>query len=481
MKKIILGSLFYLLTINAMTAADLIGVSSPVYCSDIQGNTTINIKAPTYSAVYVFCWKQGTGFGSNTQIGSVTLDQDGVGSIVFPADDYPHGPVTLRISGTNSAGYTDNCYLQLYNTGGVSWNEGLPADPSPAQGMTLVYADDFNSTLSIGANGATYKYYDHKTGGGDFSSIPFVSHSNPTRTPFSRKDTYLRIRADVTKNSAGIISSVFPDRRGFMVTPPCYFECRFVAPNAPGSWPAFWLLSVKDNFNDGNEANDELDIIEAYGGEGPGSPNAKDKYMISNHAWKQTGEGLQIDEAFPATPVSMSGRGIPSTWYETPHVYGCKIRMDSTIYYCDNKEMAKHKTMPVSKTKPLFFLINLATGGGWPVDLSRYNGTIDMYVDYVRVYKGEATAISSPETSDFEVNVFPNPVGSNATIALYSPEKENISVTLHNVLGQQISSIQTHQQGEVEIPVDMSNLNTGVYFAKVRVGHLLTNKTIIKK
>jgi hypothetical protein len=31
-------------------------------------------------------------------------------------------------------------------------------------------------------------------------------------------------------------------------------------------------------------------------------------------------------------------------------------------------------------------MINLATGGGWPVDLSRYDGTIDMYVDYVRVY-----------------------------------------------------------------------------------------------
>ena len=29
------------------------------------------------------------------------------------------------------------------------------------------------------------------------------------------------------------------------------------------------------------------------------------------------------------------------------------------------------------------------TGGGWPVDLSRYNGLADMYVDYVRVYQQE--------------------------------------------------------------------------------------------
>ena len=30
--------------------------------------------------------------------------------------------------------------------------------------------------------------------------------------------------------------------------------------------------------------------------------------------------------------------------------------------------------------------IPVIAGGGWPVDLSRYDGTIDMYVDYVRVY-----------------------------------------------------------------------------------------------
>jgi hypothetical protein len=42
--------------------------------------------------------------------------------------------------------------------------------------------------------------------------------------------------------------------------------------------------------------------------------------------------------------------------------------------------------LPLSKEQPFFFLINLATGGGWPVDLSRY-GAADMYVDYVRVYQ----------------------------------------------------------------------------------------------
>jgi hypothetical protein len=85
----------------------------------------------------------------------------------------------------------------------------------------------------------------------------------------------------------------------------------------------------------------------------------------------------------------MSKFGIPSTWYETMHTYGCKITETDTIYYCDNIEVVRHETLPVCKQKPLFFLINLATGGGWPVDLSRYHGLADMYVDYVRVYQGK--------------------------------------------------------------------------------------------
>ncbi len=57
-------------------------------------------------------------------------------------------------------------------------------------------------------------------------------------------------------------------------------------------------------------------------------------------------------------------------------------------YYCDNIEVGRHVTLPMCKQRPLFALANLATGGGWPVDLSRY-GNVDMYVDFVRIYQGK--------------------------------------------------------------------------------------------
>ena len=108
--------------------------------------------------------------------------------------------------------------------------------------------------------------------------------------------------------------------------------------------------------------------------------------------WDQGEAGKAAEkQAFVAmhNPVHMRKFGIPSTWFETFHTYGCKITETDTIYYCDNLEVGRHATLPLSRQKPFFFLINLATGGGWPVDLTRYNGLADMYIDYVRVYQGK--------------------------------------------------------------------------------------------
>jgi len=367
-----------------------ISVVSPEYCSEVKGDTTIRLAAPGFKSVTVKCWKQGNGFGSDSTVATAVLDVDGNGSFVFPADAYPHGPITVRISGVNGA-VKDNCYLQLYNQGGVSWNEGIPKEPSPAaKGMSLLFADDFRNSLSISSTDPKATYYDHKPGGGDFSTLPFSGHDSP-KNPFTRIDTYLRIRASEKAGSAGLISSLKNDGSGIKASLPCYFECRFIGPNAIGIWPAFWLLTDWNHVKDHAGPCDELDIIEAYGGEGPHEPNAYDQYGITPHAWNQgeTGKAAEIKaQSEVHSPISMKKAGIPSTWFEAFHTYGCKITETDTIYYCDNIEVAWHKTLEVSRTRAFYFLINLATGGGWPVDLSRYDGVADMYVDYVRVYGG---------------------------------------------------------------------------------------------
>ena len=370
-----------------------VSVTAPAYASDVKGDTPINIAAPGFKTVTVKCWKQGAGVGADSTITTLTLDPagDGLSSFVFPADAYPHGPLTVRISGENGK-TKDNCYLQLYNKGGISWNEGLPKDPpSAAKDLKLVFADDFNGPLSISGTDPKATYYDHKPphGSQDFSSLPFTSFDKPNN-PFSQVDSYLRIRASEKAHSSGLISSLKNDGTGIKVSIPCYFECRFLAPNAIGTWPAFWLMTdyMTDYKLKGDKTGcDELDIIEGYGGEGPKAPNAGDKYQIASHYWNQGEAGKTQKGVF--SQFSMHKVGIPSTLFETFHIYGCKITATETIYYCDNIEMARHPTGAISKQFPFFFMINLATGGGWPVNLSRYDGIADMYVDYVRVY-GEA-------------------------------------------------------------------------------------------
>jgi hypothetical protein len=376
------------------TLGSQIAVTSPPYASAIKGDTTIDLVAPGFTNLTVKCWKQGEGFGSDSTVAAVVLDAKGGGSFVFQADDYPHGPLTVRIIG-ECGSFKDNCYLQLYNRGGVSWNEGIPKNPPPAaKGMSLVFADDFDRPLSISSADLKATYYDHKppNGSQDFSVHTFSSHDSP-KNPFYQVDSYLRIRASDAAHSAGLLSSMKNDASGITARVPCYFECRFIGSNAIGTWPAFWLLTdyMTDHLKGRKVPCDELDIIEAYGGEGPREPNAFDAYMVTPHCWEQGDASKALEKkAFAGlhNPIRMRRFGIPSTWFETFHTYGCKITDTDTIYYCDNVEVGRHETFPVSRQRPFFFLINLATGGGWPVDLSRYAGIADMYVDYVRVYQG---------------------------------------------------------------------------------------------
>jgi hypothetical protein len=370
-----------------------VSVRAPAYCSEVRGNTTVTVSAPGFRSLTAKCWKQGPGFGSDSTVATVALDARGNESFVFPADQYPHGPVTLRIRGVNGR-VKDTCYLQLYNQGGVSWNEGLPKHPPAARGMKLVFAEDFTGPLSISSTDPRATFYDHKPPHGyqDFSQHVFSSHDSP-KNPFAQVDTYLRIRASDRTKSAGLISSLKNDGSGIKVKAPCYFECRFLAPNAVGAWPAFWLMTdYVTNWKDrgAQTPSDELDVIEAYGGEGPRSPNAGDLYMIQPHCWLQGETGKALEKrAYEAmrNPISMRKFGIPSTWFEAFHTYGCQVTRTDTIYYCDDIEVGRHPTLPLCKKQPVFFLIDLATGGGWPVDLSRYNGVADLYVDYVRVYQ----------------------------------------------------------------------------------------------
>ena len=385
-----------------------IAVDSPAYCSSIKGDTTVSFKAPGMTTVHALCWQQpaagdASPWGHDVDVApGLQLNPDGSGSFVFHADQFPNGPINLRIFAKDGGTNQDYCELQLFNQGGVVWNQGIPkTDPPAAQGMKVAFSDDFDGPLSI-AKDNSGRYWTH-WGGGDGSVWPFTNFEdalNPFSQVKGQTKNYLRIHASKpagSKGAAGTLTPIHPDHTGFAVKAPCYFECRFLAQDAKGTWPAFWLLTQK--VEGAPKGTDELDGIEAYG------INSKTggiwtSYHSTTHFWGQTPpawvkdksvkgpDGNPYDAHKQVNPLGLGGK---SSWSTTFHTYGVLIQPDFTAYYLDNIEVLRHPTGQLSATLPISFLVNLAIGGaGWKPDLSRYGNQSDMWVDYIRVYAGDA-------------------------------------------------------------------------------------------
>jgi hypothetical protein len=367
-----------------------IQVLEPAPRAEVRGDTLIRFKAPGMKVAKALCWRQPTSaepspWGHDRVVAEVNLAPDGAGSFTFAADEFPHGPVTLRILAHSTEKLRDIYELQLFNKGGVPWNRGAPASPPPgARGLPLVFSDDFDGPLSISRDGRGARYNAHKPRFGDFSGWAFADPSGP-ENPFEQVETYLRVKARKPgggKASSGLIATVNMDGEGFWAKAPCYVECRFLAQSAPGTWPAFWTITGLDKDIPG----DELDIVECYGGVGKKHPNHPG-YSIVSHFWGQVEADGQKKKGFTARPdiMTLGGR---SYWSTTFHTYGLYIGLEETVYYFDDIEVLRHPTNDISRDKPHCLLVNLAIGGisGWSIDLERYGNGSDMWVDYIRAY-----------------------------------------------------------------------------------------------
>ena len=382
---------------------DCIRVSAPAYRSEVEGPVTVTFRAPAMTKAHARLWRQPTTTQPNKWGHDVlvmteqTLDAKGNGTFTFNANDFPNGPINVRIFATNGT-KKDFCELQLYNNGGVKWNQGIPStDPVGAKGLVLTYADDFEQKdLSISSRGKGTRYTAHKPPYGDFSGWRF-SHPDDFKgahDPFHQVDSYLRIRAEKTGKDrrtgqgTGIISSVNYDREGFYLQAPFYVECKFIAQSAPGTWPAFWTLTEfnKDTSQKNKIPTDELDICELYGGVGKGNPNHP-SYSLVTHFWRQTGPDGKKKKGIMARPPIMELGG-KNYWSTTFHRYGVLVTKTDTVYYFDDHEVKRHPSGPLSASKRHYFMANLAIGGisGWRIDLRRYNNGSDMYIDYIRAY-----------------------------------------------------------------------------------------------
>ena len=139
------------------------------------------------------------------------------------------------------------------------------------------------------------------------------------------------------------------------------FEIRAKMPKGKGLWPAFWLLPENRAWPP------EIDVLEVLG------DNTKKLYV----AWHSNVGDKHTAEAKPIDVPDMS---------EDFHTYSVIWEKDTLMWFFDDVQVAS-KSTPEDFHLPMYMLINLAVGGGWPGSPDKTTSFPAKYtIDWVRAY-----------------------------------------------------------------------------------------------
>lgn len=139
-------------------------------------------------------------------------------------------------------------------------------------------------------------------------------------------------------------------------------------PSGPGVWPAFWLMSLQPARQ---TPKIEIDAVEYYG-------HMTDKYFVTGHVWYggKDEHRTRHDGKRLSVPAGSLATGF--------HRYGVRVDANHITYFLDGEAMWQQPT-PEEHKAPLYPLVNLALGSGYPIDKTPDPSTLE--VDYVRVYR----------------------------------------------------------------------------------------------
>jgi beta-glucanase (GH16 family) len=210
----------------------------------------------------------------------------------------------------------------------------------------------------------------HTPWSGDFGDARFADPG--PGGPFKVKDGVLSITASKDREgrwTSGLIAAADASGAG-TGTRYGYFEARMKMPPGPGTWPAFWLAALKPaDIADGNV---EIDVIEYYG-------QFTSVYQAVVHVWykdqtksRGTGEKITVPDG---------------SLVQDYHTFGVDVSPQAIASFLDGKQVWSQPTPP-ELNGPLYPLVNLALGSGWPIDQTPNPSTL--LVDYVHVYGRDA-------------------------------------------------------------------------------------------
>ena len=367
-------------TSRAQPAASGLVIGCPLSGDVVSGRSVnLEVSAPGFSEIAATVWP---GNIAESAAGSVTARADSAGAAMLPLDisRISPGPFTVKVEAKRAGRVASSGVLTLYR-GTVKSAGPLPSS-RPADGRTLVYADEFQSPLSITRSGMGADYAAGKpthSGVEDFGDAIFADPALKLGNLMVVDNQYLRIAVQPNPpgfvdpqgwgrtRTGGLLAAARQGGSGFSAQYG-YFEARMLAQAGPGTWPAFWLLP-SDNLIRPQPVVAEIDAVELYGHEPTGACH-------STHDFRGGKDGgvARCGRRFPDERTAMA-------W----HTYGVSVTPSAITFYIDGREVA---TSPQVKggEAPMFFLIDLALGGGWPVSLHHVQDRAVLYVDYVRVF-----------------------------------------------------------------------------------------------
>ncbi len=233
----------------------------------------------------------------------------------------------------------------------------------------LAWSDEFED-LSIGAWRLEGKrWIAHTPWAGDFGDAKFLDPG--PAGPFSVQNGLLRITASKDEKGnwrSGLLAAADETGAGTGIRTG-YFETRVRMSSGRGTWPAFWLFSQKPRNDPAPSV--EFDAFEFYGHDPVGYQAAWHVHYKSPHEDKTRGE---------LKWVSIS----PDRFVDEFHTIGIDVSPTWTTFYFDRRSVWRVATPPELDT-PLFPLINLALGSGYPTDETPDPSILE--VDYVRLFE----------------------------------------------------------------------------------------------
>lgn len=248
------------------------------------------------------------------------------------------------------------------------------------------------------------------------------------------------------------------------------FEARMRLPLGNGLWPAFWMLSVNNDW----PMTGEIDIMEYRG----------DKAT-------QTNSTLHYGSAWPNNQYDASSLDTKLNLSSDFHVYAVEWTADEIRFYFD-QTLVKRETKnpnslnPASNGNPwpwtsdFYIILNLAVGGNYTGNPSANNVVLTkptFEIDYVRVYELPCvtTGLESEQEAEQSIRIYPQPFEDQLRIE--SPYLNEISnIELSDAQGISLRTIQ-QKGGLLALP----ELSKGIYFLLMQVGDGQVVRKVVKQ